>query len=302
MLFALVSIHWFECATAFGCYAIILTFMYLRHLRAVPHQRHFTWGGNFRADPETRPSFRTTLGVLSPLFLIKGSGIVTPLLLAIAFFRLEGDGLSGDRLHSAVILISSLQIAILWVTHDFANFLQHLAQHRSNILWRYHSVHHSAEQLSPFTQLLGHPIDLIVATAISFPIVFLGSIIALAMGDWTIHQAVWGFIPVLIIIEHLKGALGHSHLSITFGKWNRLVLSPVMHQIHHSAETRHRGVNFGSTFGLWDWMFGTFYEPPPGEAYRLGLDEFQLGENNPYRTVRSLYLAAPKGDLTHLER
>ena len=61
----------------------------------------------------------------------------------------------------------------------------------------------------------------------------------------------------------------HSHLRISFGPLDYLILSGEMHQIHHSAKTRHRDRNFGAMLSVFDWACGTAYRPereeiPPG--------------------------------------
>ena len=63
-----------------------------------------------------------------------------------------------------------------------------------------------------------------------------------------------------------------------------------MHQLHHSAELRHRDRNFGTQLAIFDWLFGTLYIPAAREQYRLGLNEQELGDNNPHVRLRDFYL------------
>ncbi len=37
-------------------------------------------------------------------------------------------------------------------------------------------------------------------------------------------------------------------------------------------------------------MFGTLYLPEKGEQYRWGLNESEIGANNPHMTMRAFYL------------
>ena len=59
--------------------------------------------------------------------------------------------------------------------------------------------------------------------------------------------------------------------------------SPEMHIWHHSYELpadRQRGINFGISLSLWDWLFGTAYIPHDGRDIRLGfpgVEEFPEG-------------------------
>ena len=67
--------------------------------------------------------------------------------------------------------------------------------------------------------------------------------------------------------------LRHSHVAMPFPRWLSYVLvSPHMHQVHHSVEERHHDRNFATVFALWDWAFGTLYLPDPRERFRFGLE------------------------------
>lgn len=89
---------------------------------------------------------------------------------------------------------------------------------------------------------------------------------------------------------HTLGIFNHSHVPVSYGWLNRIIQAPVMHQIHHSAELRHRDTNLGGILMIWDWMFGTLYIPSKGEVYRFGLNDEEIGANNPHLSVREFYL------------
>jgi sterol desaturase/sphingolipid hydroxylase (fatty acid hydroxylase superfamily) len=52
-----------------------------------------------------------------------------------------------------------------------------------------------------------------------------------------------------------------------------VLVSPHMHQAHHSADAAQHDKNFATVFSLWDWMFGTLYLPAREERFRFGVDE-----------------------------
>ena len=63
---------------------------------------------------------------------------------------------------------------------------------------------------------------------------------------------------VFMLTVHLQ----HSHVPVHYPKWlSLLVLSPQLHQIHHSSLPRHLDKNFAEHWAFWDWMFGTLYLP-----------------------------------------
>ena len=226
--------------------------------------------------------------ILSTSLLFKGSGGVAAILTAQWLFERIVPGSGAPPTHR--LLAAAAQVLLIWLARDLGNYLQHFAQHKSRILWRLHRPHHAVEQLTPFVQVQGHPLDLLMGTILAFPVILLGTMLALAgTGGHILPETLAGLV-IVAGIEQLKGALGHSHLPISFGRWNRLILAPVMHQLHHSAEPHHHGRNLGSTFGLWDWLFGTLYIPAPGETWRLGLDPHLLGGNSPYRCIADIYV------------
>jgi sterol desaturase/sphingolipid hydroxylase (fatty acid hydroxylase superfamily) len=79
----------------------------------------------------------------------------------------------------------------------------------------------------------------------------------------------------------------HSELPLSLGPLDYIFMSARMHQIHHSAEFRHRDKNFGGTLSVFDWIFGTAYRPAAGESFRRGLSDDELGERNPHRTLKA---------------
>ena len=78
--------------------------------------------------------------------------------------------------------------------------------------------------------------------------------------------------------------LQHSHVALGYGPaWSRWLISPLMHQVHHSAETRHWDRNMGFTFSIWDRMAGTLYVPKADEQFRLGLPKGNEGLDSVWR-------------------
>ena len=143
---------------------------------------------------------------------------------------------------------------------DFMIYWIHRAQHRFNPLWRTHAWHHSIEQLYWFS---------------GFRTSFLHSFI------YNIPQAA---VPMLVFnLSPLEAGIGysigiliqfweHTNLNVRIGPLKYLIITPAYHRVHHSTE--HSRTNFGTTFSLWDRMFGTYHDPTmvPANA-PLGLGE-----------------------------
>jgi len=94
--------------------------------------------------------------------------------------------------------------------------------------------------------------------------------------------------PTTLPFAYLFGAvLQHSPLPISYGPLvNRLIVSPIQHQVHHSIDPRHRNKNFGLKFALWDALFGTLYVPRGTEQLKVGLPDADPQE---FSTVGKLY-------------
>ena len=106
----------------------------------------------------------------------------------------------------------------------------------------------------------------------------------------TLHAAPMLVLVATAVFFETFALAQHSHLPVSFGRLNWLLASPVLHQIHHSAELHHRDRNFAVQLSVFDWMFGTLYVPQGREDYRLGLNDDELGANNPHVRLRDFYL------------
>lgn len=212
----------------------------------------------------------------------------------------------GDRpaIIHAPALVTAVQGIPIVLAMSFASFACHYAAHRVPLLWSFHRAHHSVEALTLPATARDHPIDLLL---IKLTMIVLAGIVGGGVLYWTgTHIQPGTFLVVgAVTIGYFTffGVFNHSHIPISLGWANRIVMAPVMHQVHHSAELRHRDKNIGSFGGLmiWDWMFGTLYLPAKDEDYRWGLDAAEMGERNPHRRLRDFYLE-PFGDAWNVVR
>ena len=161
------------------------------------------------------------------------------------------------------------------VGDDFGYYVFHRAAHTFPALWAFHSVHHSAERLTPLVAGRVHPVEM----AISEPVraataaLVLGPALYFSEGSLNLIT-VYGISLTGLIFGALGNQLLHSEAPISFGKtWDRILVSPAVHQIHHSRATRHWDRNLGGLLSVWDWMFGTLVLPVPGETIEFGIAE-----------------------------
>ena len=200
------------------------------------------------------------------------------------------------------LIAFGIYMALAW---DFLATYAHYLKHKVPILWEFHKVHHCAEVLTPLTAMRRHPFESVFSTML----ITAGMITAISL--WiTLFGAPGSLVDIggLAVIVYLWRLLGynirHSHIWISYGSfWNRYLMSPAHHQLHHSREARHHDCNFGHIFTFWDRLFGTLYAPVEGERFEFGIE---AEENAKLNTLRALYLRpirqaaarfAPPGEL-----
>jgi sterol desaturase/sphingolipid hydroxylase (fatty acid hydroxylase superfamily) len=177
---------------------------------------------------------------------------------------------------------ATLATVAFFIAYEAAYWTDHWLMHRVPFLWRFHKIHHQAESLSLLTNYRVHPFEAVLfinIQALFFGIT--GASLERALGGgaspWTLGGSNVLAMLFAVGLNHLQ----HSHLWITFGpRWGKVLLGPAHHQIHHSADPDHFGRNLGSSFALFDRLFGTFHMPAPRrERLRFGVDD---GETAPH--------------------
>lgn len=153
-----------------------------------------------------------------------------------------------------------LMMVALFLALEFAYWFDHYISHKVPMLWEFHRVHHSAEVLTPFTNLRVHPIDSLFfynIKAIVIALVYVAMIYVMGTGPIPMPEA-----TLVIVYMWLYGHLQHSQLWIAFpGLWGKIFFSPAHHQIHHSKARIHHNTNFGMSLSIFDWAFGTLHVP-----------------------------------------
>lgn len=182
--------------------------------------------------------------------------------------------------------VVAMTLALVLVA-DLAFFLAHWLQHRVSVLWEFHKVHHSAPVLQPFTVFRRHPVDVVLEGVVS------GLLLGPVFGSfgwassWTLDAwTVMGVNVALFAFLVVGFNLQHSHVWLSFGPLDRLLISPATHQIHHDVDPRHHGRNLGNMFAIWDALAGTLVRPRGRPRLVFGLGN---GEEREYGTLWRLY-------------
>jgi sterol desaturase/sphingolipid hydroxylase (fatty acid hydroxylase superfamily) len=151
-----------------------------------------------------------------------------------------------------------LLVPLTIVAMDAANWLAHYADHRFIVLWRFHALHHSQEELSVLTSFRAHPLMHTTGFLLaSVPVVVL-------MPGRAID-------PVLITAYVCIGTLQHANLRWTYGPLGWALVSPAYHRLHHATDIQ--DVNLGVVLTIWDVLARRARFPSrAGHISRTGLD------------------------------
>ncbi len=158
------------------------------------------------------------------------------------------------------------QILMFFLVLDLVQWFTHVLLHRYEFLWQFHKVHHSVEEMGFAAHLRYHWMENILYK----PLKVLG---VMLLG---------GFEPEMAFAVHFFaitiGHLNHANIKITWGPLKYVLNSPVMHLYHHAKhlpEEYPRGVNFGISLSVWDYLFKTNYIPEASGKIALGFEEVE---------------------------
>jgi sterol desaturase/sphingolipid hydroxylase (fatty acid hydroxylase superfamily) len=65
--------------------------------------------------------------------------------------------------------------------------------------------------------------------------------------------------------------LHHTQFPVSYGWLDYIIVSPRVHQAHHSADYEHWDHNIGIRLAIWDLMCGTLVLPPRGSTAKSGI-------------------------------
>ncbi len=193
----------------------------------------------------------------------------------------------GHEIFESSVLNIAIFSFLLFLILDFLSYVTHLLSHFVPVLWELHKVHHSATTMTPLTIKRTHPVGDLFESGISalfmtVPLGMLRAMTHLGFVETTILLSNATLIGSIVILEPLK----HCPFRISYGPLDRVLCSPIMHQVHHGCKSEHWDKNFGNKLMIWDTIFGTAYHAKPGEEMPWGLGS---PEEKDYNTVRGAY-------------
>jgi sterol desaturase/sphingolipid hydroxylase (fatty acid hydroxylase superfamily) len=182
--------------------------------------------------------------------LVAAATIVLVVAAAIPFFWIRRFHLVG---HLPVELAVALAVVLVFV----GSYWGHRLSHQVPFLWRFHSVHHSIEQMDWAASGRLHPLDAAFTQSLAiFPLFLLGY-------EGRVFAGVTVFVVLLALFQHANVRLRFPGL-----RW--VINTPEWHHWHHSVDAEARDKNFG--LPIVDKIFGTAYLPRDKRPTGFGTD------------------------------
>ncbi|MBL7189538.1 MAG: sterol desaturase family protein [Phycisphaerae bacterium] len=221
----------------------------------------------------TRPLFRRLVNNL----------ILTAAVFLVGSLVVRNAGLGASRWttqHSigvvfAVPLPRWCRIAIGILLMDLTFYYWHRANHRIALLWRFHNVHHIDPDLDVSTSYRFHFVEVAYS---SFFRVFQMLLIGADPLTYAIYETVFS----------AETMLHHSNVRMPLGldRWlNRVIVTPRMHGVHHSAVGAQTNSNYGVIFPWWDRLHRTLLLNVPQSSIRIGVPGYLEPKDNRLRNL-----------------
>ena len=166
------------------------------------------------------------------------------------------------------------QIALCIFIAEGLNYGRHRLLHESSVLWPMHTLHHSVDRLHSLKGGNTHIIE--VATGVFVvapPLILLG-----CPGD----IFVWYGVVNMVLPAH-------ANIRMKLPSFvHYLIVTPAVHYLHHSKNTKYGNANYASALPIWDILFGTFYHPDKHDHGTLGIEGDRTPRHLPGQLVAPL--------------
>jgi sterol desaturase/sphingolipid hydroxylase (fatty acid hydroxylase superfamily) len=155
-----------------------------------------------------------------------------------------------------------------FIIGDIGAYWGHRWSHEIPLLWRFHAVHHRAEEMDWLVNSRAHPLDMAFTKFCSIAPVFLLGLVQVGgpKADPT---------PLLLaVLIGLWGYFIHANIRWRFGWLEYLIATPAFHHWHHTNDGPDKiNKNYSASLPWVDRAFGTFYLPQDRHPEKYGVTE-----------------------------
>lgn len=149
-----------------------------------------------------------------------------------------------------------VRFAVSMMVGEVGAYWAHRWSHEIPLLWRFHAIHHSAEEVDWLVHTRAHPVDMFFTRLCTYlPLYLLG----LAQPKGT-HVDLMPY--VVTIVGTIWGFFIHSNTKWRFGWLEWVISSPAFHHWHHTNDgPEFINKNYAPMLPWIDRCFGTMYLP-----------------------------------------
>ena len=162
-----------------------------------------------------------------------------------------------ERTNEILVLVAAALLI------DLAAYWRHRLEHEPG-LWRFHATHHSDTAMHWLTVHRKHPVGKLLSVLID-----LLPVVLLAFPLWSIAAAQ--------MLRTFWGYFAHADVPWTFGRFDKVMVSPAAHRLHHIRDEKLMGSNYANTFAFIDVLFGTYVDPSNHADCETGIAEGTRG-------------------------
>jgi len=147
-----------------------------------------------------------------------------------------------------------IRLPLMFLVNDLGAYWYHRASHHVPVLWQFHAIHHSSEDLDWLVNTRAHPVDMVFGKLAGLVPVYL-----LGLGQ-TVGGHLDKGVALLVILGTIWSFFIHANIKWRLGPLEWLISTPAFHHWHHTND-EHRDRNFAAIFPLYDSVFGTAWLP-----------------------------------------
>jgi sterol desaturase/sphingolipid hydroxylase (fatty acid hydroxylase superfamily) len=134
------------------------------------------------------------------------------------------------------------------VALDLVIYIQHVVFHHVPVLWRLHRMHHADVDIDVTTGVRFHPLEILLSLGIKIAAVGLLGVPALG-------------VVIFEVLLNATSMFNHTNVALPprldrLARW--IIVTPQMHEVHHSIVRAETDSNFGFNLPWWDRLFGTY--------------------------------------------
>lgn len=162
------------------------------------------------------------------------------------------------------------RMAIGVLLMDLTFYYWHRANHRIRLLWRFHNVHHIDPDLDVSTSYRFHFGEIAYSSIFR---VFQMLLIGADPMTYAVYETMFS----------VETMLHHSNIRLPLGleRWlNKVIVTPRMHGVHHSAVGSETNSNYGVISPWWDRLHRTLLLNVPQSSIRIGIPGYLEPQDN----------------------